>query len=175
MRFPVLSMTPSIRFAFALFAFAISPYFAFAALPLENNFWPQFRGPKGQSVASGQTLPANFGPNKNVRWKTAIPEGHSSPAIWENHLFLTAYEDLKLIMLCIRRSDGKTIWKDERPIKELQRYSHKDSSPSAPTPCTDGERVAFLFGDYGLIVFDMGGKLIRNQSSGLCLPHSYRK
>lgn len=46
------------------------------------------------------------------------------------------------------------------PCKDLQRYSHEDSAPSVPTPCTDGERVAFLFGDYGLVVTDLEGTLV---------------
>ena len=137
--------------------------FAITSIPtlsLAKAYWPQFRGPEGRSVAIDQSLPKSFGPNENVLWKTEIPEGHSSPAIWGDRIFLTAYEDLKLLMICIRRSDGSILWQNERPIKELQRYSHKDSSASAPTPCTDGERVAFMFGDYGLVASDMDGNLL---------------
>ena len=110
--------------------------FAITSIPtlsLAEAYWPQFRGPEGRSVAIDQSLPKSFGPNENVLWKTEIPEGHSSPAIWGDRIFLTAYEDLKLLMICIRRSDGSILWQNERPIKELQRYSHKDSSASAPT------------------------------------------
>ena len=125
-----------------------------------NKFWPQFRGPDGMSIAHGQTLPDNFGPEKNVLWKTALPPGLSSPCFWGDRIFLTAYDEPLLTMLCIRRSDGKLLWQKQEPLKDLQRYAHKDSSPSVPTPCTDGTRVAFLFGDYGLVVTDFEGNLI---------------
>lgn len=129
------------------------------ALQSSDN-WPQFRGPEGRSVAEGERIPGSFGPDENVKWKTALPAGHSSPVVWGDRIFLTAYEDLKLQMICLSVSDGSILWQIERSIDELQRYSHKDSSPSVPTPCTDGEQVAFLFGDYGLIVTDMDGGLI---------------
>ncbi len=123
-----------------------------------SDTWSQFRGTEGRSVSLDQKIPASFGPEENLRWKTALPTGHSSPVIWGDRIFLTGYKDLKLLMFCLNASDGSILWKRERAIDTLQRYSHKDSSPSAPTPCTDGNQVAFLFGDYGLVVTDMDGK-----------------
>src|SRR5262249_39225349 len=40
-------------------------------------WWPQFRGPDGLAVADGKKLPAEFGPKKNVLWKTPLPSGHA--------------------------------------------------------------------------------------------------
>lgn len=67
---------------------------------------------------------------------------------------------MRLIMLCLSRSNGEVLWSLSRPLKELQRYSHEDSAPAVPTPCTDGERVAFLFGDHGIITTDLDGNVI---------------
>src|SRR5262249_43733193 len=54
------------------------------------TYWPQFRGPGGLGVAAEDVkFPLRFGPDKNVLWKTPLPEGHSSPCIWGNHIFLT--------------------------------------------------------------------------------------
>ncbi|CAN5801879.1 hypothetical protein BH18ACI4_BH18ACI4_21090 [soil metagenome] len=33
--------------------------------------WPMFRGPNGTGVSASSGLPEEFGPNKNVIWKTA--------------------------------------------------------------------------------------------------------
>lgn len=125
---------------------------------IEAN-WPQFRGPDGRSVAGGQSLPKTIDP-QNPLWKTALPTGHSSPVVWGDKIFLTAFEDMQLKMICVSRSNGDVLWSLSRPLKELQRYSHEDSSPSVPTPCTDGKRVAFLFGDYGLITTNLNGEII---------------
>jgi outer membrane protein assembly factor BamB len=66
--------------------------------------WPQFRGPGGQGIASGKArLPAEFGPSKNVLWKTPVVLGHSSPCVWGNRLFLTGAKpkQRKLITVCL--------------------------------------------------------------------------
>jgi hypothetical protein len=39
--------------------------------------WPQFRGMNGAGVSDETGLPVEFGPAKNVVWKTALPPGHS--------------------------------------------------------------------------------------------------
>jgi outer membrane protein assembly factor BamB len=54
--------------------------------------WPQFRGPNGSGVSTATGLPEEFGPEKNVVWKTALPPGHSSPVLTKNRIFVTAYE-----------------------------------------------------------------------------------
>ena len=57
--------------------------------------WPQFRGPNGTGVSASTGLPDEFGPGKNVIWKTALPPGHSSPVLTRNRIFVTAYEKQK--------------------------------------------------------------------------------
>jgi outer membrane protein assembly factor BamB len=53
--------------------------------------WPQWRGPGGQGVSSEHQLPTEWGPAKNIAWKTALPgSGHSSPIVWEDRIFLTS-------------------------------------------------------------------------------------
>ena len=54
--------------------------------------WMQFRGPNGSGVGDATRLPSEFGPEKNVVWKTAVPPGHSSPVIAGDLIFLTAAE-----------------------------------------------------------------------------------
>ena len=43
--------------------------------------WPQFRGPNGAGVSDAEGVPAEFGPGKNVLWKTQLPPGPSSPVL----------------------------------------------------------------------------------------------
>ena len=44
-----------------------------------------------------------FGPEQNLLWRTKVPAGRSSPVIWENRVFLTAYEESRCIVLCLDR------------------------------------------------------------------------
>ncbi len=54
--------------------------------------WTQFRGPNGSGVSVTTGLPEQFGPEKNVIWKTPLPPGHSSPVLTHDRIFVTAYE-----------------------------------------------------------------------------------
>jgi outer membrane protein assembly factor BamB len=52
--------------------------------------WPGWRGPEGTGVSAEKNLPEEWGPSKNVRWKTPVAgKGHSSPIVWGKRVFLT--------------------------------------------------------------------------------------
>ncbi len=136
---------------------SLNPVFAAESAPPN---WPQFRGPGGNAVAPAQSIPLTFGPEKNVRWKTPLPAGHSSPCIWGDRIFVTGHVGTTLKMICVRRSDGKILWERERTISKLLTYEHVAGSPANSTPATDGQRVVFQFDDYGVVVTDMAGELV---------------
>ena len=122
--------------------------------------WPQFRGSYGSGVDDSAPLISEFGPEKNLLWKTEVPGGHSSPCIWGNYIFLTGYsqKQSKLETMAIDRRDGRIIWRQAAPADAIERV-HPTSSPASPTPTTDGERVYVYFGSYGLLCYDFAGKL----------------
>src|SRR6202021_2303944 len=77
--------------------------------------WPQFRGPDGSGLCpSCGSLPTEFGPQKNVLWKTELPAGKSSPVLAGDRIFLTASEGDDLITMCLSRTTGKVQW--ARPV-----------------------------------------------------------
>ena len=52
--------------------------------------WPQWRGVDGQGISAETNLPAQWGPEQNIAWKTPIPGfGQSQAIIWGNRVFLT--------------------------------------------------------------------------------------
>src|SRR5215472_17427782 len=75
--------------------------------------WTQFRGPNGAGVSDQTSLPVEFGPNRNVVWKTTLPHGNSSPALTPDRIFLTASEGNHLLTLCLERATGKILWRRE--------------------------------------------------------------
>lgn len=122
--------------------------------------WPQFRGPGGLGVAPDEKkLPIHFGPEKNLVWKSALPPGHSSPCIWNDRIFLTAYDKAakKLETICLDKKDGKILWRQTCPAEKIEK-SHPTGSPAVATPATDGERVYVYFGSCGLLCYDFEGK-----------------
>src|SRR5712691_11581694 len=87
--------------------------------------WSQFRGPNGTGVSITTGLPAEFGPDKNVVWKTPLPPGHSSPVLTRNRIFVTAHskekENHKLLVICLDRQTGKLLWQREAPRTQTGR------------------------------------------------------
>jgi len=121
--------------------------------------WPQFRGPGGNAITESQSIPIAFGPAKNLRWKTELPLGHSSPCIWGDRIFLTGHVGTTLKMICLRRADGTMLWERERTIPKLATYEHVAGDPANSTPATDGQRVVFQFDDFGVVVLDFAGEM----------------
>ncbi len=119
--------------------------------------WSQFRGPNGTGLSDSRGLPVEFGPQKNVVWKTAIPPGHSSPVLSRDRIFLTAFENDKLAVLALERKSGALLWRRDlaRERKDLLR---KPNNAASPSPVTDGKNVYAFFQDFGLISFDANGK-----------------
>jgi len=122
--------------------------------------WPQFRGPNSSGIGDGKP-PVEFGPSQNVLWKTAVGSGLSSPIIAKGRVFLTEFDrpTKQLATLCIDQRMGKILWRRTVAPTEIEKV-HEISSPAAPTPATDGERVYVYFGSYGLVSYDFDGKLL---------------
>src|SRR5262245_43802828 len=129
-----------------------------AAAAETSDGWPQFRGPNGSGVAENQKPPVEFGPDKNVKWKVAVPSGLSSPVVAGDNLVITALDDGRLFTIAYRRTDGKEAWRAEAQCKQVEPYHKTESSPAASTPATDGQRIVSYFGSCGLICYDMAGK-----------------
>ncbi len=118
--------------------------------------WPQFRGPNAAGVAGDGNPPVEFGPDKNVVWKTAIPPGHSSPSIAGERIYLTAFENDRLFTFALDRATGRILWRREAPRPRKQELQPANS-PTSATPATDGRNVWVFFADYGLLAYAPDG------------------
>ncbi|MBI3680220.1 MAG: PQQ-binding-like beta-propeller repeat protein [Acidobacteria bacterium] len=128
--------------------------------------WPQFRGPNAAGVSPEASLPEELGP-ANLRWKTAMPAGNSSPVVWGDRIFLTAFRDSKrLVVLCVDRRDGRVRWEREVPAGRTEIVHPLLGSPASSTPVTDGQRVFAFFGAVGLVAFDFRGRLLWRHELG---------
>ena len=121
-----------------------------AACTLGGAEWPQFRGVNARGVSDATNLPVEFGPTKNVIWKTALPAGHSSPVLSADRIFLTAFDANKLYVITLDRASGKILWRREVPRPRKQEL-HKSNSPASPSVATDGKNTYAFFTDFGLV------------------------
>lgn len=129
------------------------------AISSGSDDWSRFRGPNGSGVTRATGLPFEFGPDKNVIWKTALPQGHSSPILSDNLIFLTALENDKLFTYCLDRETGTINWRRESPRDRIENLDNRNN-PASPSPVTDGENVFVFFADYGLIGYDISGNTL---------------
>jgi outer membrane protein assembly factor BamB len=119
--------------------------------------WPRFRGPNGSGVAEARGLPSEFGPNKNVIWKTTLPLGHSSPVLAGDRIYVTASENDKLLTIALDRASGKILWRGEIARARKDRH-HDNNNPASPSVAADNENVYAFFADYGVVSYSVAGK-----------------
>jgi outer membrane protein assembly factor BamB len=129
---------------------------AVAAGSLGAADWPRFRGPNGSGVADGGLLPASLDPAAAL-WKVQVPRGYSSPILFGDELFLTAQEGDDLLVLCLRRSDGRELWRRTAPRPRVEKLDQRNG-PASPSVTVDSERVVVFFADFGLLAYDHSGR-----------------
>jgi outer membrane protein assembly factor BamB len=131
-----------------------------AASAQSTTDWPQFRGPNATGIADRANPPTEFGPTKALAWKTPLPEGHSSPSIWGDRIFVTAVDKSagRLEVIALDRSSGRIVWRQSVTPSQLEQ-PHAISNPASATAAADGKRVYAYFGSYGVVAYEWNGKL----------------
>lgn len=148
--------------------------------------WTQWRGPLGTGeAAKSATPPIRWSETENIKWKTAIRGlGHSTPAVWGDHVFLTSavatgdkfapipdgrpgsHNNLSVsqkhqyVVTAVSRASGKVMW--EKTVHENVPHEggHESSSLATGSLVTDGDHVWAYFGSHGLYCLDFTGKVV---------------
>jgi outer membrane protein assembly factor BamB len=141
--------------------------------------WPCWRGPRGDGTSQEANVPTHWSATENIVWKVPIPGGgHSSPAVWEDRVFVVSCLDktTERVLLCLDRKTGRTLWQQAVFSSPLE-HKHKLNSFASSTPATDGKSVyvSFLDGNKMLVAsYDFSGKrqwLVR--PGGFSSVHGY--
>lgn len=121
--------------------------------------WSQWRGPNFNGSTDATNLPTEFGPDKNLLWKVALPGvSNSTPIVHGDRIFTVAVDDSKnLVALCLNRADGKVLWQHKVGVGF---FAKGENNMATPSPVTDGKHVWFLFGTGDLVCFDIDGKQV---------------
>ena len=121
--------------------------FFFVAGLIRAENWPGWRGPSGDGISAGKGIPTKWSSKENIAWRIAVPgEGHSSPIVWGDKVFLTSSltEKNKRILLCIDRLSGQTVWQRD-VVQSPPETIHRLNSRASGTPATDGKQVYVTF------------------------------
>jgi outer membrane protein assembly factor BamB len=151
-----------------MYSFALALLLVTRDADSAGDVWPQWRGPTGDSVTSARNLPTRWSRTENVVWKTPIPWGNSTPAIWHDAVFVTAQEDdERLLLFRLDRQTGKIVWQREVGQGKPRRQGavgngrfHDENNMASPSPVTDGKRVWAHFGNGDLACYDFNGEPI---------------
>ncbi len=133
---------------------------AISAANAEN--WPRYRGADGLGVSSQAGIPTEWSEG-DYAWVTPLPgEGHSSPVVWNKHLFVTTATDGGLVryLCCLDSITGEIKWMQAAGYNTNRK--HTKNSFASGTPATDGEHVYVAFSDqerFALAAYDFDGKL----------------
>lgn len=171
---------------------AVTLLFTFSAPCIsQETSWPQWRGPTGNGVAVNANPPTEWGPKKNIRWRTALPgRGHGTPIVWKDFVFVTtavptgiklvpktsgrpgAHDNLavdsehRFAVIAIHRNDGKVMWEKTVHKTIPHEGGHNTASLASASPVTDGEHVYAFFGSHGLFCLDFHGEVIWEKQLG---------
>jgi len=128
--------------------------------PVSLAPWPVWRGDiEGSGHAAKAAPPLAWGQDKNVRWRTPLPErGNSTPAVIGDRIFVTqAIEKEKWRgLLCFNRADGKLLWKKGITYAKPER-THGTNPYCSASPATDGKLVIVSYGSAGVVCYDTQG------------------
>jgi outer membrane protein assembly factor BamB len=75
--------------------------------------WNQWRGPNRDGIASAFKAPAKWTADSlTKKWTVTVGEGHSSPVVAGDRVYVFAREADKEIMRCLSIVDGNVIWQE---------------------------------------------------------------
>jgi outer membrane protein assembly factor BamB len=95
-------------------------------------------------------------------------EGHSSPVIWKNRLFLTGASREQHQVYCFDTSVGTLLWTRDVPGTPKASFKVDDlNGYASPTPATDGRFLYVSFATGDLAALDFSGKVIWTRSLGI--------
>lgn len=152
----------------------------FPTIVLAEAEWPQFRGPGGEGVVSGEA-PTAWSETEHIRFRTPLPgRGWSSPVVEGNQIWLTtAIEvaaseearkaqaakipnadthqlaaELSLRAVCVDLTTGKILHDIELFSPKSVDPIHALNSYASPTPVIEAGRLYCWFGTYGVCCVD---------------------
>jgi outer membrane protein assembly factor BamB len=130
--------------------------------------WPVFRGWGGSGLVASAGK-AGVWPTKwdgktgeGIVWKSPVPlEGHSSPIVWKDRVFVTGADESKRKVFCFDAATGGLVWTASVPgVPGGGVEAYEATGYAASTPATDGTLVYAIFatGDVAAFACDSGAR-----------------
>lgn len=113
--------------------------------------WNQWRGPNRDGKIEGFAAPAQWPKELNRKWKVEVGEGHASPLIVGDRVFIFARQGDDEVARCLELVTGKEVWRQSYPVPyEMNQYAKEHGKGPKSTPvCADGR--LYTFGISGIL------------------------
>jgi len=135
-----------------------------------KGLWAGFRGPRSSGISPYTNVPLTFDgvEGKNIAWKVVVPlKGQSSPAVWDNRVFITGANKKTREVYCFDALSGKITWRKSitagpGSTKVPKGVMEDDTTYAAPTPVIDVEnsRIYVMFANGDVACLDVFGKIV---------------
>lgn len=118
--------------------------------------WPQWRGPNFDGVSPATGLATEWGPERNIRWRTPLPgPAGSTPVVSGGRVFVSSVDGKRVVLVCFS-TNGDELWR--QPIgRGNRRVQGDEGNYASPSPSTDGDSVVVLMGNGELASFGVDG------------------
>jgi outer membrane protein assembly factor BamB len=140
-----------LRFVFPI-VLSLAGFSWFSASAVSQE-WTRFRGPNGTGLSLAQSLPASWG-EADYRWRIELPgQGHSSPVLWGDRIFLMSADSQNATryLLCYSATDGSLLWRRDYP--SAPHHLHLRNTFASGTPAVDSQRVYWAWATPDSITF----------------------
>ena len=124
-----------------------------------------FRSDGGVPTSDQVPLPGDLTDAQTLVWRTDLAPGHSTPCVTADRIFVSVIEKQQLATMALDRKTGGRLWKRVIQVEGIE-STHSTGSPASSSPASDGERVYVFFGSYGLLCYDLEGRLIWDKRMG---------
>ena len=145
-----------------------------------TQYWPNFRGPAGNGLASTTEAPMEWdgASGKNILWKAPIPRtGYSSPIVVADKVFITGGDASTREVFCYHAESGELLWQQIAPnmLPPDSEFDFDFVDPetgfAAPTMATDGKRVVAIFATGDLVCYTVNGERAWGRNLGILDNH----
>jgi outer membrane protein assembly factor BamB len=135
--------------------------------------WPQWRGPNRDGVAAA--APKEWPKELKQAWKIEVGEGHSSPVVVGEKVYILARQGDEEVLRCVSLADGKEIWVEKfKADADLDGAVgwHGKTPKSTPTVADGRVFVLHINGVLSCYAADTG-KLVWRKTFEKLFPKSY--
>jgi outer membrane protein assembly factor BamB len=97
--------------------------------------WSQWRGPNRDGAIPAPGLPSHWPAALTRQWQVTVGEGHSSPLVVDDRVYMFAREDDREVASCLDLATGKQRWRSDYPapyVVERPAQAHGKGPKSTP-------------------------------------------